>query len=90
MRNDHNFAYETFLFMLLRFFYLRHGTDGFTSPPKKVVLRIFITLKTPSTKVGIEPATLGPVASTLTTSPPRATPCLIFVHLIKLSVTQTM
>jgi hypothetical protein len=24
---------------------LRHGTDGFTSPPKEVVLRIFITLK---------------------------------------------
>jgi hypothetical protein len=27
---------------------LRHGTDGFTSPPKEVVLRIFITLKNPS------------------------------------------
>jgi hypothetical protein len=26
-----------------------HGTDGFTSPPKEVVLRIFITLKNPST-----------------------------------------
>jgi hypothetical protein len=32
---------------------------GFTSPPKKVVLRIFITLKNPSTSVGIEPANLG-------------------------------
>jgi hypothetical protein len=32
---------------------LRHGTDGFTSPPKEVVLRIFIT------SVGIEPAKLG-------------------------------
>jgi hypothetical protein len=41
---------------------LRHGTDGFTSPPKEVVLRIFIILKNPC-----------PVASTLTTSPPRAT-----------------
>jgi hypothetical protein len=38
---------------------LRHGTDGFTSPPKEVVLRIFITLKNPSTSVGIEPANLG-------------------------------
>jgi hypothetical protein len=38
---------------------LRHGTDGFTSRPKEVVLRIFITLKNPSTSVGIEPANLG-------------------------------
>jgi hypothetical protein len=51
---------------------LRHGTDGFTSPPKEVVLRIFITLKNPSTS-GSNPRTLGPVASTLTTSPPRST-----------------
>jgi hypothetical protein len=58
-----NFAYETSLNVLLHAVNLRHGTDGFTSPPKEVVLRIFITLKNPST--------LGPVASTLTTSPPR-------------------
>ena len=38
---------------------LLHGTDGFTSPPKEVVLRIFITLKNPSTSAGIEPANLG-------------------------------
>jgi hypothetical protein len=38
---------------------LRHGTDGFTSPPKEVVLLIFITVKNPSTSVGIEPANLG-------------------------------
>jgi hypothetical protein len=30
---------------------LRHGTDGFTSPPKEAVLLIFITLKNPSTSV---------------------------------------
>jgi hypothetical protein len=29
---------------------LRHGTDGFTSPPKEVVLRIFITLKNDRTR----------------------------------------
>jgi hypothetical protein len=59
--------------VLLHAVNLRHGTDGFTSPPE-VVLRIFITLKNPSTSVGIEPANLGgPVASTLTTSPPRST-----------------
>jgi hypothetical protein len=30
-----------------------------SSPPKELVLRIFITLKNPSTSVGIEPANLG-------------------------------
>jgi hypothetical protein len=47
-----------------------HGTDGFISPPKEVVLRIFITLKS-------NPRTLGPVASMLTTSPPRSTQAVI-------------
>jgi hypothetical protein len=37
----------------------RHGTDGFICPPKEVGLRIFITLKNPSTSAGIEPANLG-------------------------------
>jgi hypothetical protein len=37
----------------------RHGTGGFTSPPKEVVLRIFITLKNPSSSAGFEPANLG-------------------------------
>jgi hypothetical protein len=45
--------------VLLHAVNLRHGTDGFTSPQKEVVLRIFITLKNPSTSVGIEPANLG-------------------------------
>jgi hypothetical protein len=35
---------------------VRHGTDGFTSPQKEVVLRIFIILKYPSPSVGIEPS----------------------------------
>jgi hypothetical protein len=30
--------------VLLHAVNLRHGTDGFTSPPKEVVIRIFITL----------------------------------------------
>jgi hypothetical protein len=34
---------------------LRHEADGFTSPPKEVVLQIFIT----SISAGIEPANLG-------------------------------
>jgi hypothetical protein len=45
--------------VLLHAVNLRHGTDGFTSPLKEVVLRIFITLKIPSNSVGIEPANLG-------------------------------
>jgi hypothetical protein len=45
--------------VLLHAVNLRHGTDGFTSPPKEVVLRSFINLKNPSTSVGIEPANLG-------------------------------
>jgi hypothetical protein len=53
-----NFAYETRK-VLLHAVNLRHGTDGFTSPPKEFVLRIFITLKNPSPSVGIEPANLG-------------------------------
>jgi hypothetical protein len=31
--------------VLLHAVNLRHGTDGFTSPPKEVVLRIFITFR---------------------------------------------
>jgi hypothetical protein len=45
--------------VLLHAVNLQHGTDGFTSPPKEVVLRIFITLKNPSTSARIEPANLG-------------------------------
>jgi len=37
---------------------LRHGTDGFTSPPKKGVLRIFRP-KNPTASAGFEPANLG-------------------------------
>jgi hypothetical protein len=68
-----NLAYEHLYArkVLLHAVNLRRGTDGFTSPPKEVVLRMFITLKNSSISAGIEPATLGPVASTRTTSPPR-------------------
>jgi hypothetical protein len=38
---------------------LRHEAYGFTSPPKEVVLRIFIALKNPSLTAGFEPANLG-------------------------------
>jgi hypothetical protein len=38
---------------------VQHGADGFTSPPKEGVLRIFIALKRPSTLKGFEPTNLG-------------------------------
>jgi hypothetical protein len=47
------------------------GLSRFTSHPKKGVLRIFIALKSPSPRPGLNPRPLGIVASTLTTTPPR-------------------
>ena len=44
---------------------LRHGTDGFTSPPKEAVLRIFFTLKIRRLWLGANPWTWVPKASTL-------------------------
>ena len=47
---------------LLHVVKLRHGTDGFTSPPKEGVLRIFFRPKNPT---GANPRTWVPKASTL-------------------------
>jgi hypothetical protein len=50
---------------------LWHGVYGFTSPPKESVLQIFIALRKyplPWLRLSLQP--LGPVASTLTTTPP--------------------
>jgi hypothetical protein len=44
---------------------LRHGTDGFTSPPKEDVLRIFSPLKIRRLRPGLSPRTWVPNASTL-------------------------
>jgi hypothetical protein len=38
---------------------LRHGANVFTSPPKEVVLLVFIALKNPSLTAWFEPANLG-------------------------------
>ena len=38
---------------------LGHETDGFTSPPKKGVLRIFSLWKILTASAGFEPANLG-------------------------------
>ena len=50
---------------------LRHGTDGFTSPPKEGVLRIFFALKNPTASAGFEPANLGTKGQHATTRPPK-------------------
>jgi hypothetical protein len=44
---------------------LRHGTNGFTSPPKEGVLRIFSPLKIRRFRPGLNPRTWVPKASTL-------------------------
>jgi len=44
---------------------LRHGTDGFNSPPKEGVLRIFSPLKIRRLRPGLNPRTWVPKASTL-------------------------
>ena len=44
---------------------LRHGTDGFTSPPKEGVLGIFSPLKIQRLRPGLNPRTWVPKASTL-------------------------
>ena len=44
---------------------LRHGTDGFTSPPKEGVLRIFFALKIRRLRPGLNPQTWVLKASTL-------------------------
>jgi hypothetical protein len=41
----------------------QHGADVCTSPPKECVLRIFIALKNPSPRPGLNPRTFSPVAS---------------------------
>ena len=50
---------------------LRHGTGGFTSPPKEGVLRIFFALKYPTASVGFESANLSTKGQHATSRPPK-------------------
>ena len=50
---------------------LRHWTDGFTSPPKEGLLRIFFALKNPTVSAGFEPANLGTKGQQATSRPPK-------------------
>jgi hypothetical protein len=52
---------------------LRRGDDGFISPPKEGVLRGLSPLKIHLPRPGLNQLILGPVASTITTRPPRTT-----------------
>ena len=50
---------------------MRHGTNGFTYPPKEGVLRIFFVLKNPTASAGFEPANLGTKGQHATSRPPK-------------------
>ena len=50
---------------------LRHGTGGFTSPPKAGVLRTFFALKNPTALAGFELANLGTIGQHATSRPPK-------------------
>jgi len=53
---------------------LRHGTDGFTSPPKEGVLRVFFALKNLTVSAGFESANLGTKGQHATSRPPKPIP----------------
>ena len=50
---------------------LRHGTDGFTSPPKEGVLRIIFALKILTVSDAFESANLGTKGQHATPRPPK-------------------
>jgi hypothetical protein len=73
-RSSENFSYQYLKYLkgsLICHKNLRHGTSNSTSHPKEGVLRIVIALKNPSSRPGLNPRPLGPVASTLITTAPR-------------------
>ena len=67
---------------------LRHGTDGFTSPPKKGVLRILSLFKNLTASAGFEPANLGTKGQHATPRPPK--PLLLKYLIINFMVTPCM
>jgi hypothetical protein len=50
---------------------VQHGASSFTTSAKEGMLWIFIIFKNPSPWMGLNQRTLGPIASTLTITPPR-------------------
>ena len=49
----------------------RHGTDGFTSPPKEGVLRIFSPWKIQRLRSGLNPTNVGTKGQHATSRPPK-------------------
>jgi hypothetical protein len=65
-------TWEVFLFIFASgFTCLKFYSMGPPPSPKDVVLRIFIALKNPLPRPGLNPEALSPVGSTLSTMPPR-------------------
>ena len=60
---------------------LRHGPDGFTSPPKEGVLRIFFRPKNPTASVGFELANLGTKGQHAIPRPPK--PLFSHIYFVK-------
>jgi hypothetical protein len=54
---------------------LRHGTDGFTSPPKEGVLRNFFPPKIPKASAGYKPANLCTKGQHASSRPPKPLSC---------------
>ena len=50
---------------------LRHGGDGFASPPKEGLLRNFFRPKNPTASAGCEPANMGTKGQHATSRPPN-------------------
>jgi hypothetical protein len=63
-----------------------HGTDGFTSPPKEGVLRIF-SPENPTPSAGFEPANLGTKGQHSTSRPPKPLQELVSEHNYRINVT---
>jgi hypothetical protein len=68
-------AFEAFLFTLRSDFacrkVLRNGAVWFNSPPKEGVLLVYVSLKNPSSRPGLNTRTLDLVIRSLTATPPK-------------------
>jgi hypothetical protein len=67
---------------------LRHGTDGFTSPPKERHAEDFFALKNPTASARFEPANLGTKGQHATSRPPKPVPT-IYTQIINKSTLQS-
>jgi hypothetical protein len=66
-----NAYFHITLRVLLHAVNLRHGTAGFTSPPKEVMLGIFSPLKIRKLRLRFEPANLGTRGQQASSRPPK-------------------